>query len=48
MSSEVQENHKGKKKLAELKNELELDEHKVNLCELYLRYGSDPRKVSLV
>ena len=48
MSSEVQEHQKGKKKLAELKNELELDEHKINLSDLYLRYGSDPREVSLV
>ncbi len=36
---------KGKKDLSELKRELELDEHRVPIDELYRRYCSDPKKV---
>jgi sodium/potassium-transporting ATPase subunit alpha len=39
---------KGKKDLSELKRELELDEHKVPIDELYRRYCSDPKKVCLI
>ena len=33
------------KDLSELKRELELDEHRVPIDELYRRYCSDPKKV---
>ena len=39
---------KGKKDLGELKKELELDEHKISVDDLYRRYGSDPKKVNSI
>lgn len=36
------------KEMDELKRELELDEHKVPIQELYRRYGCDPSKVSTI
>jgi hypothetical protein len=39
---------KGKEELDELKQELEMDEHKVPLGELYERLGTDPNVVSSI
>lgn len=36
---------KKEKDMDELKRELEMDQHRVAIEELYKRYGSDPNKV---
>lgn len=33
------------KDLKDLKRELDLDEHKIKIEDLYRRYGTDPKKV---
>jgi sodium/potassium-transporting ATPase subunit alpha len=38
---------KGKEDLDELKQELQMDEHKVPIEELYARLGTDPNRVRL-
>lgn len=40
--------HKKGKDLDALKRELELDEHRVSIDELYHRYGSCPKKVQYI
>lgn len=41
----VKKKRKGKEDLDELKQELEMDEHKVPIEELYERFGTDPNTV---
>lgn len=36
---------KGEKDMDDLKQELEMDEHKISIEELYARYKTDPDKV---